>query len=120
MTLTVVDGDFPREVLGKQNLTFAEYKMPTKRNRAEHYDATKKAPGGKKEGVLKLGAIDFDALDRQSPKASRTTEHRLAASQMLWISLVITLVLGGVLMLRRQSTTAVFPKGQETHRTTKR
>jgi hypothetical protein len=120
MTLTVVDGDFPREVLGKQNLTFAEYKMPAKRNRAEHYDATKKAPGGKKKGVLKLGAIDFDALDGQSPEASRTTEHRLAASQMLWIPLVITLVLGGVLMLRRRSTAAVSPKGQETQRTTKR
>ena len=32
MTLTMVDGDFPREVLGRQNLTFAEYKMPNRRN----------------------------------------------------------------------------------------
>ena len=27
MTLTVVDGDFPREVLANQNLTFASYEM---------------------------------------------------------------------------------------------
>ena len=34
MTLTVVDGDFPREVLAKENLKFADYRMP--RNRNQH------------------------------------------------------------------------------------
>ncbi len=56
MTLTVIDGDFPREVLAKKNLTFANYKMPNQRNTREAYDATKLGPGGKKEGVLMLGA----------------------------------------------------------------
>ncbi len=39
MTLTVVDGDFPRDVLSKQNLTFGKYEMPGKRNNRLAYDA---------------------------------------------------------------------------------
>ena len=58
MTLTVVDGDFPREVLAKQNLAFDDYRMPARRNRAETYDAKKNGPGGRKQGVLKVGALD--------------------------------------------------------------
>ena len=63
MTLTVVDGDFPREVLGGQNLTFAEYKMPTRRNNAESYDAKTKRAGGKRDGILKLGHLELPTDD---------------------------------------------------------
>ena len=38
MTLTVVDGDFPRDVLAGQNLKFDEFKMAAKRNRSRDYD----------------------------------------------------------------------------------
>ena len=38
MTLTVVDGDFPRDVLANQNLTFARYEMPAQQNRTDVYD----------------------------------------------------------------------------------
>ncbi len=58
MTLTVVDGDFPREVLARKNLTFGEYKMPARRNTPESYDAKTNAAAGKKEGIIRLGAID--------------------------------------------------------------
>jgi hypothetical protein len=58
MTLTVIDGDFPREVVGAQNLIFGEYRMPTRRNSAEFYDAKGKKPAGKREGTLKLGALE--------------------------------------------------------------
>jgi hypothetical protein len=61
MTLTVVDGDFPREVVASQNLMFADYRMPARRNTPEYYDAKTKQPAGKREGVLKLGAIDPSA-----------------------------------------------------------
>lgn len=44
MTLTVIDGNFPREVLANQNLTFTNYKMPARRNSRLHYDATTKKP----------------------------------------------------------------------------
>ncbi len=58
MTMTVIDGDFPREVVGAQNLIFGEYRMPARRNSAEFYDANDKKPAGKREGTLKLGALD--------------------------------------------------------------
>jgi hypothetical protein len=57
MTMTVIDGDFPREVVGAQNLIFGEYKMPARRNSVEFYDSKNKSPAGKREGVLKLGAL---------------------------------------------------------------
>ncbi|MEK6238578.1 MAG: hypothetical protein N2C14_27990, partial [Planctomycetales bacterium] len=60
MTLTVVDGDFPREVLGGRNLTFAEYRMPSRRNTPAVYDAKIKGPGGERRGVLKLGQLQLE------------------------------------------------------------
>jgi hypothetical protein len=58
MTMTVIDGDFPREVVGAQNLIFGEYKMPARRNSSDFYDAKDKKPAGQREGTLKLGALD--------------------------------------------------------------
>lgn len=50
MTLTVIDGDFPRKVLARDNLTFYRFKMRTSRNSPRYYDAnlgkgTKRKPG---------------------------------------------------------------------------
>lgn len=39
MTLTVIDGDFQRKLLRRDNLYFASYEMPKKRNNAVSYDA---------------------------------------------------------------------------------
>ncbi|MEM7782512.1 MAG: DUF2330 domain-containing protein [Planctomycetota bacterium] len=52
MTMTVVDGDFPRQVIASQNLTFQDFQMAASRNRPESYDTKIHRPGGKKEGVL--------------------------------------------------------------------
>jgi Na+-transporting methylmalonyl-CoA/oxaloacetate decarboxylase gamma subunit len=65
MTLTVVDGDFPREVVARENLTFANYDMPPRRNRAESYDSKLFGPGSKKEGILKVGSVDWKNVDQQ-------------------------------------------------------
>ena len=72
MTMTVIDGDFPREVVGAQNLIFGEYRMPARRNSSDFYDAKDKKPAGKREGTLKLGALDPPA--RRAGGAS----HRFA------------------------------------------
>ena len=55
MTLTVIDGDFPRNIIAEENLTFAAYKMPEAQNNPERYDAKIRGPAGKQEGILKLG-----------------------------------------------------------------
>jgi hypothetical protein len=58
MTMTVIDGDFPPEILGRENLTFAEYTMPAGRNRPEIYDAKLMGPAPKKQGVLRIGHVN--------------------------------------------------------------
>ncbi len=77
MTLSVIDGDFPREVLAKQNLTFAEYRMPRRRNTPAAYDPKINKPAGPKQGILKVGALapieksKFAALDVQPANSWR-------------------------------------------------
>jgi hypothetical protein len=90
MTLTVVDGDFPREVVAAQNLAFAEYTMPSRRNAREFYDAKDKKPARKSEGVLKLGPL--------SAAPPRTFGAGLRA---ILLGAVIGLVLLGWLGLKR-------------------
>lgn len=97
MTLTVVDGDFPREVLGSNNLTFAEYQMPARRNNAASYDCTTHAPGqrGANDGTLIRGALGSLTPDSAAPLVSR--------GMQLTLSLGITiLLLGGILLRSRR------------------
>ena len=75
MTLTVVDGDFPREVISRDNLTFAQYKMPPARNNNLNYDANRFGPGSKKEGVLKTGSINWQSVDRQVVSSNRQMRY---------------------------------------------
>ncbi|MCH7687181.1 MAG: HEAT repeat domain-containing protein, partial [Planctomycetes bacterium] len=60
MTLSVVDGNFPREVLANQNLTFAPYRMPARRNKAQFYDAKTLKPAGPQPGALYYGAVSLN------------------------------------------------------------
>ena len=93
MTLTVVDGDFPREVLSGQNLTFAAYQMPQRRNNARAYDVKLKGPSPKQEGVLKLGTLS--PPDR--PQVSRAKRS--------WLPISFSLaLLGTFFWLRRRAT----------------
>ena len=97
MTLTVLDGDFPREVLSSRNLTFATYKMPARRNTNLNYDTKTNKPGVKKQGVLKVGAMDWSHLDREE-----NSETRIGS---VWQSLVFGLIgitFCCVLMIRRK------------------
>jgi hypothetical protein len=64
MSLTVVDGDFPREVLGGQNLQFAEYKMPSRRNTPLNYDTKLHGPSERPQGTRYIGALSFDSPTR--------------------------------------------------------
>lgn len=72
MTLTLVDGDFPRAVVAGENLTFADFDMPAARNRRRVYDATIHGPGQVRRGRLISSAeINFDEFDEVSPKRNQ-------------------------------------------------
>jgi len=55
MTLTVIDGDFPRKYIGDHNLTFSKFVMKKKKNTAVKYNARNKGPGYDPGGVLVRG-----------------------------------------------------------------
>ena len=97
MTLTVVDGDFPRSVLAKQNLTFSAYRMPAARNKRESYDAVKQGPAGKQPGVRKVGAL--------APMTDDSNKSAVAAVSPFWMTAPIfgMLLVGMVLWLHRRS-----------------
>jgi len=83
MTMTVVDGDFPREVVAGQNLTFAEYKMPARRNSSQSYDPKVNGPAPKKQGVLKRGEIKTGSLSPQGG-ATQLAENDTGGPTILW------------------------------------
>ncbi len=111
MTLTVVDGDFPREVLAKENLTFANYQMPRNRNNTLNYDANRFGPGSKKEGVLKVGSIDWSKVDAQVADTQNAGVGGAAAVDGLGANSYTTVVFVvgflGILVLRRSRATMV-------------
>ncbi len=79
MTLTVIDGDFPREVLGSRNLTFAEYSMPSRRNNSANYNATQHAPQqGQQEGKVYRGDLSAIFVADDEKVASQKTWQVLA------------------------------------------
>ena len=102
MTLTVIDGDFPREVLASRNLTFGQYRMPTRRNTAEFYDAKQKKPAGKKQGVLKLGRLDPSGESPSREGRSQASHIAERARGLIVLSLALAIV-GLLLVSRRKS-----------------
>jgi hypothetical protein len=95
MTLTVIDGDFPREVVGAQNLIFGQYRMPARRNQASFYDARAKQPSQKVEGVLYRGPLPEGA---KSPGGLRRSA---LPRGMIWGLAVAALVSVGWVYRRR-------------------
>jgi len=60
MTLTVVDGDFSREVLARENLTFSTYTMERDKNKPGSYDSKLFGPAPEPESkskVYRTGAL---------------------------------------------------------------
>jgi len=65
MTLTVVDGDFPREVMARENLSFSRYKMASSKNKPTSYDARLFGPRPAQDGYLyETGFLDPGELPR--------------------------------------------------------
>ncbi len=89
LTLSIVDGNFPREILANQNLQFSRYRMAARRNAPEHYDATLFGPRKKRtrrqDGTLfrgRLGAVERDQpLD---PRSVADVDETPARSNTPW------------------------------------
>jgi Uncharacterized protein conserved in bacteria (DUF2330) len=103
MTLTVIDGSFPREVLANQNLAFATYRMPARRNDAKFYDAKTKRPTQRQQGMRFEGKLSFDdATGTDAGRKLASNEPRLhwpAAGLAVMLSLTAV----GLVWLRRRN-----------------
>jgi hypothetical protein len=58
MTLTVIDGAFPFELMRDKNLTLTSYAMPKASNDDVRYDTKQLGPGWKREGIVVEGDVD--------------------------------------------------------------
>ena len=67
MTLSVVDGDFPRDVIARENLSFSAYNILPQRNRVEFYDSKLNGAPQKKSGI-RIGHADLDRFLKQYSK----------------------------------------------------
>lgn len=102
MTLSVIDGNFPRAVLAGQNLSCAPFEMPARRNSAEFYDAKTKTPAAKQqEGILhhgKLSAVE-PARDTMLAERGEAAAHQETISAPLrhlplWLGLASVAIIG--------------------------
>ena len=90
MTLTVIDGDFPREVLASRNLKFAEYQMSPRRNNNKNYDPKTNQPGAQREGKLIIGAVDWSKIESPAQPIPSTTPQPTRWAIRSWMQPVGT------------------------------
>lgn len=83
MTLTVLDGDFPRGVLRLKNLTLAHFELPAERNRREVYDARHGGPPPEREGALVSPAGQRYRLPGRPDEPDRANEVERRIAELL-------------------------------------
>ncbi|MEM7456277.1 MAG: DUF2330 domain-containing protein [Planctomycetota bacterium] len=82
MTLTVVDGDFPRAILASQNLRFDNFRMAAQLNTPMRYNTRTHQPGNDPGGRLYLGALErtpTDSAISSAPTGDMTNRSSIAA-----------------------------------------
>ena len=104
MTLTVIDGDFPRKVIADDNLSFSRYRMPGDLNTTEHYDARNMGPSRQDQsGILYGGPIkNLKKIKSAALHQEQAPRHRP------WWALGIGLFFGGLFMGRRRGGSLFF------------
>jgi len=99
LTMTVVDGDFPRDVIAKDNLRFAWYRMPRERNTPARYNARTLGPGSvRRDGVLYRGALPKKPSEMRYAR-SFAGRH---APLVLSVATSFLVLFGGVWFYRRR------------------
>lgn len=101
MTLSVIDGSFPREVLASRNLTFSPYKMPGRRNKREFYDAKTLKAAPVQAGAIHYGAVSQLELPKPATVADKSRASRWGSLAML---ILPCMIIGLTLAVRRRRT----------------
>lgn len=95
MTLTIIDGEYPRDVLARDNLHFEEYAMHSSDNGPLSYDANTREAQERRTGTLYYG----DLPTRSSQKRTASSGHPASA-------LLLLVGLGMVVALRKKKDSA--------------
>lgn len=95
MTLTIIDGDFDRETIARDNLHFASYSLPSEKNDPRRYDAVRRGPAPRRlPGVrYESEAPPAPAAEGAPPAPTATPTPRPRA---LWITLGVVLGLAAL------------------------
>jgi hypothetical protein len=103
MTLSVIDGSFPREVLASRNLTFSPYKMPGRRNKREFYDAKTLKPAPVQPGVIHFGTVSLNGPTRSAPQSELAVAAiDTSGNRNLYLILLSGLTIGLTLVVQRR------------------
>ncbi len=116
LTMSVMDGEFDRDVLAKDSLRFISYEMPAARNAAATYDARLKTAAPKQEGVLigtappaplikpaaKGGTSAAGAADGGNKSGGETSANVQAQSWWIAGAAAFVAVIGVVMLLLRR------------------
>lgn len=102
MTMTVVDGPFDREALGRDELRFVSFELPAARNTAAVYDARMKAPAGEKEGIVVGAAPAAMALGTGSSPGGGEGNGGGALWWIVGIAAAVVVVGGGLYFAYRR------------------
>ncbi|MBW3543241.1 MAG: DUF2330 domain-containing protein [Planctomycetes bacterium] len=95
MTLTVIDGDFPRDVLARTNLTFHRFHMAERRNTPLRYDAVLGGPRKDDRRGILLQSSGLDVSPTRgsaSHVASRPRSHGSSTAAVLMLLGATTVV----------------------------
>jgi len=91
MTLTVVDGEFPRKILKRENLTFTSYDMPDRKNRPTVYNARQKGPADASDRGTLYEAAQPGSGDDGSPSGQGVSGGSLV---VILLSTAVSLLFG--------------------------
>ncbi len=98
MTLTVIDGDFPREVIANQNLTFADFQMAARRNNDRRYDTKLHGPAPVRRG-RRVSAIEFRL--RPETQSIATSQNRFRPGPHLAAAGLVLLLISSLTLIRK-------------------
>lgn len=98
MTLTVIDGDFPREVIANQNLTFADFQMAARRNNDRTYDTKLHGPAPVRRG-RRVSAIEFRV--RPETQSIATSQKPVPAWASFGAAGLVLLMISSLTLIRK-------------------
>ncbi len=103
LTLTVIDGDFPREVLARENLEFDNFMMPDDRNSPRVYNAVLMGPAPQREGTVVVSAPPGIPPALTTTRSSAPRGYAEGVFVVIGVVAFVVVLLIAITMVKRRS-----------------